>query len=114
LLPTRQRETTLTSNPLEMTPERQARIRERAYKLWEEGGRPEGRDGEFWERAEELIGMEENADAALLPNPMTHPTRAEEPVEEAEIQENYGEFPTRFTDQGDRQQTPRPRSGEEE
>jgi hypothetical protein len=90
------------SSPLDMTPEREARIRERAYHLWEEDGRPEGRDAEFWERAKELIGMEENADAALLPNPMTEPTHAEE----AEIQENYGEFPNRFTDQGDRQQTP--------
>lgn len=99
-----------SSNPLEMTPEREARIRERAYYLWEEEDRPEGRDAEFWERAKELIGMEENADAALLPNPMTHPTHAEEPVEEAQVQENYGEFPTRFTDQGDRQQTPSPSS----
>ena len=97
-----------------MTPDREARIRERAYSLWEEGGRPEGRDGEFWERAEELIGMEDNADAALLPNPMTHPTRAENPVEEAEIQQNYGEFPTRMTDQGDRPQTPSRRSSQNE
>lgn len=94
------------SNPLDMTPEREARIRERAYHLWEEDGRPEGRDAEFWERAKELIGMEENSDATLLPNPMTEPTHAEGPVAEAEIQENYGEFPSRFTDQGDRQQTP--------
>jgi len=89
-----------------MTAEREARIRERAYHLWDEDGRREGRDAEFWERAKELIGMEENADATLLPNPMTEPTHAVDPVEEAEIQENYGEFPSRFTDQGDRQQTP--------
>jgi Protein of unknown function (DUF2934) len=100
----------LTTNPLEMTPEREARIRERAYQLWEEDGRPVGRDAEFWERAEELIGMEENADAALRPNPLAHPTREENPVEEAEIQENYGDFPDRFTDQGERPQTPRARS----
>jgi hypothetical protein len=97
-----------------MTPEREARIRERAYKLWEEDGRPEGRDAEFWERAEELIGMEENADAAKLPNPETHPTHGEAPIEEAELQEDYGEFPSRLTDQGDRPQTPRPRSGGED
>ncbi len=101
----------MTGNPLEMTPEREARIRERAYRLWEEDGRPDGRETEFWERAEELIGMEENADAALLPNPATDPTRAEKPTEEAEIQANYGEFPDRFTDQGNRQQTPGLRSG---
>jgi hypothetical protein len=100
----------MTSNPLEMTAGREARIRERAYRLWEEDGRPEGRDAEFWERAEELIGMEENAGAASLPNPETHPTHAEVPIEEAELQENYGEFPSRLTDQGDRPQTPQPRS----
>jgi hypothetical protein len=107
-------ELNVTSNPLEMTPEREARIRERAYYLWEEDGRPEGRDTEFWERARELIGMEENADAPLLPNPATHPTRADNRIEEADIQANYGEFPDRFTDQGDRQQTPglRSRRGE--
>jgi hypothetical protein len=97
----------VSNNPLEMTPEREVRIRERAYHLWEEEGRPEGRDAEFWERAKELIGMEENADAALLPNPMKQSSHTESPIEEAEIQENYGEFPNRFTDQGDRQQTPR-------
>jgi hypothetical protein len=40
--------------------DREGRIRERAYKLWEESGRPEGRDVELWERAEDLIAMEEN------------------------------------------------------
>ena len=42
--------------------------------------------------------------AALLPNPMVahpHPGVTEEPVEEAELLENLGEFPGR-TDQGDR------------
>lgn len=103
----------MASNPLEMTPEREAHIRERAYRIWEENGRPEGRDAEFWEMAEELIGMEENADAALLPNPATDRSHAANSIEEAEIQENYGEFPNRFTDQGDRPQVPRARSDRE-
>ncbi|MGE0260883.1 MAG: DUF2934 domain-containing protein [Alphaproteobacteria bacterium] len=30
----------------------EARIRERAYHLWLEEGRPDGRDGEHWRRAE--------------------------------------------------------------
>ena len=50
----------LSDNPLQDTPERLSRIRERAYKLWEEEGRPEGRALEFWERAKELVGMEEH------------------------------------------------------
>ena len=96
---------------LENVKNREARIRERAYHLWEADGRPHGREREFWERAEELIGMEENPTAGRLPNPMSR----SEPmpgvtVEEAEIQENYGETPDRFTDQGDRQETPKPRA----
>lgn len=52
--------------------------------------------------------MEESRGAGELPNPMTHPpiTGLPEGVEEAEIQENLGEFPGRFTDQGDEEQTP--------
>ena len=96
-------------------PHHEQRIRELAYHLWEQDGRPYGRDVEFWERARELVAIEENPGAGLLPNPMTHPTMATgqpEGVEEAEIQANYGEFPDRFTDQGDRQQTPQPRQEE--
>jgi hypothetical protein len=48
------RERNLTST------DREDRIRERAYKLWEEKGRPEGRDVELWEQAEDLLAMEEN------------------------------------------------------
>ena len=105
----------MADNPLEMTPEREQRIRECAYHLWEADGRPEGRDLEYWERARELIGIEENPGAGLLPNPETEPPINEvEPgvtVEEAEIQENLGEFPTRMTDQGDREPTPEPKKG---
>ena len=54
------------------------RIRERAYQLWEEEGRPEGRDIEYWERARCLIGIEDNADAA------------------------HGQIPDRFADQGEK------------
>jgi hypothetical protein len=85
--------------------DREARIRERAYKLWEENGCPQGRDAEFWEQAEDLVGMEENPDAGLLPNP-SQQDPALTGVEEAEIQDNYGEVPGRLTDQGERQQTP--------
>jgi hypothetical protein len=102
----------MADNPLTDTPEREQRIRERAYQLWEADGRPHGRDQEYWERARELVAIEESAGAGLLPNPETHPTMLSgEPqgVEEAEIQENYGEFPDRFTDQGDRVHTPKAR-----
>ena len=97
----------MSDNPLQPNPERDARIRVRAYHLWEADGRPHGRAQEYWDRAEELIGMEDHAGAALEPNPMTR----DEPipgvtVDEAAIQENYGEFPDRLTDQGEWRQTP--------
>lgn len=97
----------MSDNPLDATPEREARIRERAYHLWEADGRPHGRDVEFWERARELVGMEEAAGAGRLPNPETrHELIPGVTVEEASIQENLGEFPDRVTDQGDWRQTP--------
>lgn len=97
----------MTDNPLEYDPAREQRIRERAYFLWEEDGRPNGRDGEFWERARELIGMEEHPGAALEPNPMTRNELIPGvTVDEANLQDNLGEFPDRFTDQGDRRETP--------
>lgn len=35
----------------------EARIRERAYAIWEHEGRPEGREQEHWERAaREILG----------------------------------------------------------
>jgi hypothetical protein len=102
----------MATNPLdESDPVRQQRIRERAYHLWEEDGCPHGRDLDYWERARELVGIEESAGAGQLPNPETHPTmKTGEPegVEEAEIQQNLGEFPDRLADQGEWQQTPTP------
>ncbi len=100
----------MTANPLDDGDEtRHTRIRERAYHLWEADGRPHGRQDEFWERASELVGMEESAGAAELPNPASlpgaDPDRAQ-PIEEASIQENLGEFPDRLSDQGERKATP--------
>jgi hypothetical protein len=81
------------------------RIRQRAYKLWQEGGFPNGRDVELWEQAEDLVAIEENPDAGQLPISGDRDP-AFDGVEEAEIQESYGEVPGRLTDQGDRPQTP--------
>ena len=39
--------------------EREQQIRERAHRLWEEAGCPEGRDNEFWERAERALDEED-------------------------------------------------------
>ena len=62
------------------------RITERARQLWEEAGRPEGRDMEYWLQAEEelaphsVAGEEDPADAG-----------GEEPMEE--LDRNTPEMP---------------------
>jgi hypothetical protein len=94
-------------NPLLPDSLREERIRERAYQLWEHDGCPHGQDREYWERASELIGMEDSAGAGLLPNPQTQEeTIPGVVVDEAVLQDNLGEFPSLMTDQGDRPQTP--------
>jgi hypothetical protein len=49
--------------------DREQRIRERAYSLWEEEGRPEGRAEEFWERARGLIEAEDDPNAPNMISP---------------------------------------------
>jgi hypothetical protein len=95
-------------NPLAIDPERERRVRERAYYLWEADGKPHGQDVEYWERARELVGMEESAGSGLLPNPESMPLRVVN-IEEADIQANLGEFPGLMTDQGEDQPTPTPK-----
>ena len=83
-------------------------IRLRAQRMFLEAGSPKGREEEYLERARELQAMVEHPTAGLLPNPMLahpHPGATEQPVEEAELLENLGEFPGR-TDQGDRVPAP--------
>jgi hypothetical protein len=84
-------------------------IRARAKRMWVEAGSPAGRQDEYLERARELQAFVDHPAAGLLPNPMVahpEPGVTEEPVEEAELQENLGEFPGRNTDQGDRLRAP--------
>jgi Protein of unknown function (DUF2934) len=81
-----------------MADDLERRIRDKAHQLWEQEGRPEGRAADHWEKARILVAIEDDR-TSLVP-------LAPEPVEEAKIQENLGEFPTASTDEGDRQQTP--------
>jgi hypothetical protein len=46
---------------------RDEQIRLRAYHLWEEAGRPEGRDLEFWCQARQAAGNDEDTPAARAP-----------------------------------------------
>ena len=41
------------------------RVRQRAYQIWEEEGRPEGREAEHWRRAE--VEVEESRNRTLSP-----------------------------------------------
>lgn len=41
------------------TSDREERIRQRAYKLWEEAGRPEGTAQDHWERAAQDLDRED-------------------------------------------------------
>jgi hypothetical protein len=45
----------MTNTP-EQTPEE--RVRQRAYELWEQAGRPPGRSAEFWEQARAEVEAE--------------------------------------------------------
>jgi Protein of unknown function (DUF2934) len=86
--------------------QRQERIRVRAYHLWEQDGRPEGRADVYWDQATELVAIEDNQRFATerVPRPdELGPTG--EPIEPAEAMENLGEFPT-MTDQGEEQTFP--------
>ena len=78
----------------------EARIRERAHKIWLDEGRPQGREKQHWELARLAIA-EEDARASTL-TPAQSPAPAAEPVEAVA---NQAEFPT-LTDQGEGQQVP--------
>ena len=104
----------MASNPFDDNdPAHRERIERRAYHLWQADGEPHGRHDEYWERARELIGMEEAGNTGQLPNPATLPgadPNAPDVIEDARLQENLGEFPDRFADQGEKTATPRPRA----
>ena len=103
----------MSDNPLKFDLASEERVRVRAYHLWETEGQPTGRAVEFWERSAELVGMEDSGLTGQIENPIaagidpTAPTN----VEEAELQQNLGEFPDRLADQGEWASTPKARKG---
>jgi hypothetical protein len=57
-----------------MTEPSEQQIRTRAHQLWEQAGNPEGREDEFWHRAErELRETEQLGDIANSPPPTILP-----------------------------------------
>jgi hypothetical protein len=82
------------------------RVRERAYKLWQEEGCPEGRSEVHWERARELVAIEDNSDLTLKPVPRADELGPHgEPVEPIAPAENAGDTPT-IVDQGEEETLP--------
>lgn len=91
-----------TDRPLE------ERIRERAHRIWEEEGRPEGRAQAHWDMASELVAQQDGLRGTLEKNPAGGPddtAQRTEPVEPSLAVENLGDLPG-LTDQGEEQQFP--------
>ena len=99
----------MSDNPLDPSPKHKARVAELAKELWRADGSPDGRMGEYRERADTLARMEGAGPTGLEPNPVN----VNDPlpgviIEEASIQENLGEFPAaaNMGDQGRWRETP--------
>lgn len=87
---------------------RDDRIRARAHAIWEQEGRPEGREQAHWDMACELVAQEENHADTLEKNPSRGPddvARHPQPVEPTLAYESMGEVPG-LTDQGEERQFP--------
>jgi hypothetical protein len=77
----------------------EARIRERAHKIWLDEGRPHGREQQHWELARLAVAQEDALASTLIP------ARSPVPAEPVEAVANQTEFPT-LTDQDEAQQVP--------
>jgi hypothetical protein len=87
--------------------EHERRVRERAYRLWQEEGCPEGRAEAHWDMARELVAQEENQ--SLTTKPVAEGTAqppGAEPVEIPEMVEKQADVPN-LTDQGDKPAYPK-------
>ncbi|MFM2045073.1 MAG: hypothetical protein RLY86_3649 [Pseudomonadota bacterium] len=79
------------------------RIRRKAHDIWEQEGRPEGRENEHWEMAAELVAQHDLSLGTLQPNPSNggdDTAPRDQPVEPAFMAENMGDLPG-LTDQGE-------------
>ena len=56
------------------------RVRERAYRIWEEEGRPNGRADTHWEMARELVAIEQNQARQPNRSGATRTTRRSRPT----------------------------------
>jgi hypothetical protein len=94
----------MSDNPLEMTPDREALIEQRAHELMDAADGA-GTLADYRERADELVRMEMAGQTGQLP------LDAPEFIDEAILEENLGEQPGGpKADQGERRQTPMTRT----
>ncbi|GAN95618.1 hypothetical protein Geu3261_0031_023 [Komagataeibacter europaeus NBRC 3261] len=101
-------------NPLETTPQTEARITAKAKELWEADGRPGCGPDAYRENASELIGMESNPDAGQIPVDSPVPLDANgQPIEEAFLEENLGNSGGSMDELDDKQEVPFPTRQEE-
>lgn len=99
-----------TRNPLSVDPDRENRVRERAYLLWESDGKPHGRDVEYWERARQLIGTEDSASSLPMPNPAgLEDSPRKTGVAETAVKGNPGKSSGHPADPGEVKATPAPK-----
>jgi len=54
-----------------MTPYSEMQIRDRAYALWEQAGRPDGQDKEFWAQAEQELTEHEEPEQDQPKDPVS-------------------------------------------
>ncbi|AOX19895.1 hypothetical protein [Kozakia baliensis] len=79
-------------NPLENSPQREARILVKAKELWAADGKPACGPEGYKEEAADLVGMESNPDAGQKPVESPVPISADgQPIEEAWLEENLGD-----------------------
>ncbi|SBV99235.1 conserved hypothetical protein [uncultured Alphaproteobacteria bacterium] len=94
-----------------MDPLSDGRIRERARRIWEREGRPEGRADDHWRLARLELASEAPPPDATEPNPIAEGREADprgQPVEPLLAVENQGSFPV-IADQDEKQPYPKPR-----
>jgi hypothetical protein len=83
--------------------DREQRIREHAYRIWERDGRPDGRADAHWEEARLYVAVEDGHGTMFA-----HAGPQAEPIEALS---NQGEFPT-LNDQGEQHIPAHPKPGE--
>lgn len=102
-------------NPLEASPERDARILAKAKEMWEADGKPAAGPEAYKEAASDLIGMELNADAGQIPVDSAVPLDANgQPIEQAWLEDNLGNAGGSMNELDTRQETPFATRKEEE